>query len=460
MMQEGIGLYIPVELKRRELYAKILLAKYAAERGFVVVLGRKRELNDWVARMPPGIYYGLGTVKNFEGFYRTLGERGHVIAVSDEEGLVTFSDDMYLDLKVSSETLRFVDRLFTWGDENARVIAAGRPGMAEKIRTTGNPRFDLLRHPYRRVYDAEIADIRARYRNLVLICTSFSSCNHYIADLDYVQELIAKRVLTGPESVAIYRRFQRMKVAAWQAFLTAIPLLARAHPQTDFVIRPHPSENPESYLALSRTHTNVHVEDQYSIHPWVLSAKAIVHHYCTSAIEGFAAGTPTFALRPERDSSIEKEIPYECSRECRSPDELVTKVRECLQSVPATAFALVQPSRNYEDYVLNIGPAVASELIADELCRVASPLAGRQRHGAVQAPPSRNGGFPAKLRAAVSSFLPLNRKGRRYLSHKFDGVSAAEVRQVLAAYEGPDVTRFQIDEVASNVIRIRHDRAN
>ena len=59
-----MNFYIPVEVKDRELYAKLLLAKYAAENNFNVILGKKNDLNRLVLSMPKGIYFGLGIAEN------------------------------------------------------------------------------------------------------------------------------------------------------------------------------------------------------------------------------------------------------------------------------------------------------------------------------------------------------------------------------------------------------------
>jgi surface carbohydrate biosynthesis protein len=455
-----ISLFIPIEIKSRELQAKILLAKYAAERGFDVVMGRKSELHELIMRMPPGVYYGLGTVENFADFYEALAARGHLIVVSDEEGLVTHSDEMYLDLKVSSRTLQTIELLFAWGEENYRVLSTGRPAAAGKLRTTGNPRFDLLKPAFRDVYATELADIRRRYRKYVLICTSFGSCNHYTAGLDYVQSLIEKKVLTSPESIAAYQRFQGVKVAALKAFLEAIPLLARAYPDTDFVVRPHPSENPAPYNEMVAAHGNVHLEDRFSIHPWLLAAQAVVHHYCTSAVEAFAAGIPGFALRPQRDPTLEKEIPYLCSRDCTSPADLVSALRDYLQAPAQSSGRLVGSQRDYSRYVLNMGEAVASELIIAEIYRATESAPKRT----MTSWPAISGlgalrQLALRVRGVTAQLLPWRRVNRRYIAHKFDRMSLAEVRRALLVFAPGRAHEFSCAWVGHNVVRIRHGAA-
>ena len=457
-MTVSTTLFIPVEIKHRELYAKILIAKYAAKRGFRVLLGRKSELNELAMHMAPGIYYGLGTVRNMASFYSALVRRGNLVAVSDEEGLVTFSDEMYLNFKVAPETLDLIDLLFTWGADNHRVVALGRPVTANKLRITGNPRFDLLKAPFKSIYDPEIRQIRERYSKFVLLCTSFCSCNHYIRGIDYVQSLVDKKVLASQRDIDAYRRFQQSKMAGWRAFLEAIPLLARAYPDIQFVIRPHPSEHAAPYQDLADQIVNVHLEIRFSIHAWLLAAEALVHHYCTSAVEAFAAGTPSFALRPIRDASVEKEIPYDCSRECASPAELVDVMQNCLSNTTGEKLKLIVPVRPYSDYVFNMGDAVASELIVEELVKARDARGPVSGAADAQLPTSAT--TLALLKRYVSPLLPRNWKNQRYVSHKVDHLSAKEVRLALSALTPERGVHLQCLQAGNQIVIIEHDHCS
>jgi surface carbohydrate biosynthesis protein len=454
-MKNMINFYIPIEIKNRELYSKILIAKYAAKKGFNVILGRKNEINKIVTKMKPGIYYGLGAVKNFEPFYKKLSEQGHLIVVNDEEGLVTYSDEMYLDLKVSSETIKVIDLLFTWGKENSRVISSGRPESTSKLCTAGNPRFDLLKPKFSGVYENEIHEIKKKYRKFVLVCTSFASCNHYIHGTDYVQELVNKKVLTSDDSVKTYQRYQQMKNATLQSFLEAIPMLANSYPDTDIVIRPHPSESSEPYMKLVKTFRNVYIENKFSIHPWLLTAKALVHHYCTTSIEAYSAKTPGFALRPKKDPTIEKEIPYECSYDCKSPDELIGLIHDCLD-VTLSDSALKRPEKDYSDYVHNIDNIIASELIVNEICKKLKkdPIETNIKYKDYY----DKGEFYYFIRGMVEKILPWGKASRSYISHKFDHLTVAEVKKVLDVYATDNTKEFKCDKAGHNMVNICYAR--
>lgn len=427
-------LYIPVEVKNRELYSKVLLAKYAADKGFRVIIGKKNDLNKMVLRMPAGVYVGLGVPENYEAFYRQLNELGNIIVVCEEEGLITYTDDMYLDMRISPRTMQYVNTLFSWGRENRNLISSHMKELSHKIKVSGHPRFDLLKSEFSNVYKDEIEVIRNKYDRYVLICTCFSSCNHFLPEIDYVQSLIDKKVLRSPKAIANFRRYQKTKAKTFRSFLQAISLLAKACPSTNIVVRPHPSENETIYTKLSGEFNNVHVESNvFSVHPWILAAEALVHHYCATAVEAYAAGVPRFALRPEADPLSEKEIPFECSNVCSSPEELVAAVRSCVTDVGRDGY-LATPEKDYSDYVLNIGNVVSAELLAAEIHSLVAQQLGRGNGGLKNSNRWYHeyiGRISLVLRDMHTVVQPRKNRWQNYTGHKFDGLSRSEIRRIL-----------------------------
>lgn len=445
-----MNLYIPVEVKNRELHSKLLLAKHAAERGFNVIVGRKNDLNELVPHMPAGIYVGLGAFANFRNYFASLKERGFVVVVNEEEGLVTYSDSMYLDMRVSRDTLAQIDELLTWGDENQRVLSEAFPEFNDKFKITGNPRFDLLKPENRQVYAAEMDEIKQKYGRYILICTSFSAINHFDPTLDYLASLIKKKTLRTPESIENFKRYCEVKKVILKGVLEAIPRLAALDESINVVVRPHPSENKAIYHAFEKDFANVFVDSRFSVHPWIIAADALIHHYCTTSIEALAAGTPRFALRLVKDPLSEKEVPFGCSNECESVDELVEQIAATLKAGkddPRDA-----PLRQqYSCYVSNIDDHSAVDVIVDELQRLACAHGLEQKSTGLKT-------LLATTRYVGKNFLRRvlrrNRKSVEYINHKFSDLSLDEVREILDAYASSGVP-LEIREFAGNLISLR-----
>ena len=50
------NIYLPIEIKRRELYSRIYFAILAASKGYIVTIGRKNRFHDFYKKLKPGNY--------------------------------------------------------------------------------------------------------------------------------------------------------------------------------------------------------------------------------------------------------------------------------------------------------------------------------------------------------------------------------------------------------------------
>ena len=451
-----MNFYIPVEVKDRELYAKLLLAKFAAENGFNVILGKKNDLNRLVLNMPKGIYYGLGIAENYNSFFEMLSKLGHIIVVGEEEGLITYSDEMYLDMRISPQTIRHVDLIFTWGSENFSIISKGRKNNTSKLRITGNPRFDLLKPNFSGVYENNINSIRAKYKEFILVCTSFPSCNHFIKNINYVQSLIDKKTLNDNNSIENFKKYQEVKTKTFRSFIEAIPLLAKVFNDIDIVIRPHPSENKDIYEDLAKKYRNVSVESRFSVHPWILCSKGIIHHYCTTSIEAFAADIPRFSLRPVKDSFSEKEIPFKCSRVFESPEALIDGISNELfnKQEQKNEFKI---KKHYEHFVFNMGKSIASDLIIKEIIdylRVNSQKNSFKDFLIFRYFKEYKGRLEFLLRKFIRKFFLKEHIHSKYILHKFDKLSLDEIKEALLFFTRDDNIILNCKKLDKHFIKI------
>ena len=63
----NINIYLPIEIKRRELYSRIYFAIYASMKGYQVTLGRKTKFHDFYKYIEPGNYISKSLGKgNFD----------------------------------------------------------------------------------------------------------------------------------------------------------------------------------------------------------------------------------------------------------------------------------------------------------------------------------------------------------------------------------------------------------
>ena len=332
MTKKFKNIYIPVEITNRDFLSRLLIAYHAAEEGFKVYLGSKQEIENFVKISKPGIYLGLVTTKTYANFYQKLKDKSFEIYVIDEEGLVTFDDAMYLDLKVSNESLKNINALFTWGCEHNEIITKKYPNYRNKIIDTGSPRFDLFNKEFIPIYNEKVEKIKHEYRQFTLICGSFSFVNHFNEKLNYVKVLRNQHVLKNSEDERKFLDYCAFNKNTMLKFTKITKQLAEKNPSHNFIYRPHPAENPNIYLNEFKNYKNIKVLYKYSLIEWILASKAVVHAYCTSSIEAFFVDIPRFGLIDNDYSHLIKSIPYDCSKVFDNEKNLLSALNQYYNS--------------------------------------------------------------------------------------------------------------------------------
>ncbi|WP_430788244.1 surface carbohydrate biosynthesis protein [Virgibacillus flavescens] len=296
-------LYLPVEVKVRELDAKLLVAYYAIEEGYQVILGEHRMVESASAVYPNGIFFSKGYPNKFRKRIITNAKKnGHVIVELDEEGLIMNNTSGYLSDRMKFEMLDLVNQEYCWGKFQHKIITSSNPQYEEKCSIVGNPRFDLLKSKFQSLYDQDAEKLRNEYGAFILINTRFSIYNStHSKHKEDPQFLYFKQ---------LYDSFVEMINAACKKF-----------PDTNFVIRPHPGENADSYRTAFSSFNNVHVIHEGSIIKWILASSVIIQNGCTSSIEAFLLGKPIISFLPVTSNEHDLALPNKLGVE-------VTKIEE------------------------------------------------------------------------------------------------------------------------------------
>ncbi|SHN07181.1 surface carbohydrate biosynthesis protein [Gracilibacillus kekensis] len=271
-------LYLPVEVKVRELDAKLLLSYYAMKQGYQVIIGDHPTVVESTAHFPAGIFLAKGGPKGFRKRTITkVKENGQIVVELDEEGLL-IEKSKYIRDRMRKDMLQFVEQEYCWGDHQKQIISNTYPDLATKCKIVGNPRLDLLSEKYREIYRLEAKAIQEKYHNFILVNTRFPLYN-------------ASKGLKENSYVEPIKKL-------YIAFLEMIEATAKRFPEKNIVIRPHPGENRRTYQQRFKQFHNVHIIHEGSIINWLLAANVIIHNGCTSGIEAFLLDKPVISYIP------------------------------------------------------------------------------------------------------------------------------------------------------------------
>lgn len=325
-------LYIPVETKNREFDAKLLLACTAAESGYTVVIGYKKQLLKHLDELPPGIFFDkslpLDKLQKFV-HYKKL---GHKLVAHDEEGLAPFSLEEYQRRRqYCNASLEHCEYMLAWGEWQADFIRAKAPLFQEKVVATGHPRVDLTRKELRGFYQEEVEQLLAQYGRFLLLNTNFSFGNHFYGEGGFVEALEAAGKIRDEVHRQFYLGIQHHQERLFEEFVSMIKALRERFPGMTIIVRPHPSENHEKWCEVLPEHEKIIVKHEGNVLPWLMAAQAVIHNSCTTGIEAYLLERPVIAYLPVRNEAFEGYLANPLSELALTREELLKTVARYLE---------------------------------------------------------------------------------------------------------------------------------
>lgn len=416
-------LYLPVEVKCRELLAKSLLAAKAVDRGWRVLMGDVEMCGRLADGFPPGLIIENNIPDSKAPRLRSLRERGYRIASLCEESIIYPDGRDYCLRKIGLQSVDAVDVILATGTRCEGDIREYRHDAARKVIVTGNPRFDTLMPGVRSVHDEEARNLRKRYGRFLLVNSNFGSTNPYKPGTDVVDAMQRDDKLATDEQVHLWRReaaYKKRRMKGLQSLLTEV---AQLDVFDRVVIRPHPSENHDVWRVWA---ADFDIEVQYAgaASPWMLAADMVLHPGCTTGIEALLLGRPAATFVSEPDSEFVNQADAVSDQVVHTSDLLavISDWRraddEHVRARLAAARSSIRPS------IDNVEPPLASERILDFLDTIDVPETGTALHAL-----KRAGHALANVRQWSSQRREsLRRATRGYRWQKFPGLEPDDVR--------------------------------
>lgn len=455
-----MNIYIPIEVKARELEGRMLLALVAAERGHEVLIGRKADTITLAANgvLRPGILHDkcLTPSESKMDYVRKLAGNGHVVTSQDEEsGLLEQTYEEFAVNRYSEDTVARAEKVFTWGAFERDGLTRMFPAAADKFEVTGSPRVDFWR--------PEFSDYFPARPESILIVSNFGwvvGVNPFWVKLKLMRE---NGYFRSRED-----EFRRLAFCSWQLslleqFLRLIREIARAHPDRQLVIRPHPIDEIDAWRTLVGDLANVTVNREGSASGWIRNARILIHNGCTTALEAAAIGIPTLAFRPI-PSRFELEYPNSVSRSAASLPEAMAYIAEVLACPSACPDAAAASSREILSRKIgNLEGPLAADRIVDGWERLdGSGLGQRNRWGYIR---TRIRAIETRSRVWRGVFRPLLGSlpaGQFRTAHKFTPIRDDEVFEVVDGLRRV-LDRFhdvRLDRMGQKTFLVRPARRN
>jgi surface carbohydrate biosynthesis protein len=420
-------LLIPVEIKTRELDAKLLFSCFAVERGYEVLIGQRQALyRDVLPVSRPGILIEHDVTAAHKATFPNIIRLGHNIVAWDEEVLAQPSGTWYAARRISSEVIQHTSAHFAWGREQKQWIEDVCPHFVQRVFATGNPRFDLLRPEFSGFYSREADQYRNRYGGYILINSNFSRANLFHGNRANFIDSVGKSAGLSAELTSYYGDFITHSENTFRAYVDMLPVFSARFPDRQIIVRPHPAENLEPWVRAASGLKNVHVLYEGTANGWIAGAAVLLHSGCTTAVEAAVLGTPSIEFSPVHGPEFVLSLPRVVSLLTESLDELFGQLEAVLADGPERVRIVEHAKQQLQPYVSGLEGAFASDAILDRISRLGA--AGGSRFYRIQ-------------KRAQHLLRPLHGKaknsessGVRYAKHKFPDTSPLEVEEAITTF--------------------------
>ncbi len=361
-------LIIPIELLARELPSRLLLACAAASRGYQVVVGNQSRIIQHISRLPRGIIFEKSICDHREPRLKSFSEMGLKICNSDEE-----SDGMYMEpesfmnSRMTDQTLSVTSKFCCWSDLQREMLVERFSDFDDRFVTTGTCRTDIWRKEFHPLYADAAEDKRKRYGRYILFNSNFSHCIHHSGP-DYMFESAESLgLIKSQEDYDFFVRQIEEGNANLKEYAEIFPKILEWMPDHHFVIRPHPVDDVDYWVQLTKGFPRTTVLREGPATPWILGADVVLHHGCMTAIETALLGRPAVFYGPKPDMSHDRALGTKLSVITKTPEELRAALTDAVQGGQASMSALEKTRQ----YFSSLEGPFAFERILDALDEVA-----------------------------------------------------------------------------------------
>jgi surface carbohydrate biosynthesis protein len=413
--------FLPIEVKSREMQSRLLIASELARRGYGILLGKKVLRG----RKFPGIvlFNSFGG-----GIYKELSEQGNKIIVMDEESIVRSKG--WIKERFNSEKFKFIEFYVSPGHSLSKELNELSSIDGRKILTLGNPRIDLLGTKLNFVHDKQIKRIKKIHKDFILVNTAFPYGNFLMSEQFLIQQHLKRNspLTKSAENACIEEMLNLIKHynEKKENFLNGLMYLLKSLPEVNFVLRPHPGENPDFWKRALKAHKNIKVVKKYNVIPWIKASDLLIQSGCTTAVEAFALKTPCISMELTQNNVADPQLPKQLSLVLDSSQKTCDFIKEFLRdkSYYYKKIDYQRQSQIFEHHV-EYNKGESFKKICDQIDKI------KIKQNQVTLKKRSKNQSIGKIKNYVFSLY--NRQGR-YEKYKVESLSISEITKFIESY--------------------------
>ena len=298
-------IFLPIEIKSRELIPKTLVSMFALKNNFSCFIGNKHGIFRATKHFSPGTYFYKSINHTDLNHIKKIKVLKNNYIVQDEEAGFTHSSiqdiNKFITVRSSLKNVELIDKFFTWGKFDHQQWVKRYSKYSHKFKLLGSPRMDLWKkNIINKVYENELKKIRNKYGSkIVLIISSFISSKKDFLDYNRTDQYWFKFRSDKEKRIQLNQR--KSDRAFFKNYIKMIDYISKKNPKINFIIRPHPSENILDWFKISKMfNKNVFVSNDYDASPWMQVSKFVIHNSSAAGLQTIGMNKKLITYKPSQ----------------------------------------------------------------------------------------------------------------------------------------------------------------
>jgi len=330
-------LYLPIEIKKRELLPKLFLGLSALNKGFNFVIGNKTSIFAATDYFGPGVYFYKSMNFNDTNHIKAIKKKNNIYVVHDEESGVTHSTlktfNNFINIRSSKENINLIDKFFTWGKFDHSAWIKKYKKHKNKFKMTGSPRLDLcISKVNENFLSDEINQIKKKYNKFILFISSGVSSDKELKNIFKQDKFFFryKKRIEKKNRIVQMRNLRRY----FKSSVEMIRHISTKFQDTNIVIRPHPNENLNDWKKiLKNSDKNIFLDlSNNDITTLIKGSECIIHNSSFSGIQASLLKKPIVIFSPKNINLSKRNFPNKLGYIAHSKEKVFLILKNILNS--------------------------------------------------------------------------------------------------------------------------------
>lgn len=313
-------LFIPIEIKNRELLGAMFLALHAIRLGCRVYVGTHAAIHRAleVKKDLGGIYFDKSTQP--QDLLRAIREKCDRVCILDIEltpSLTTKAMETFLPQRIYSGSLSLIDRFYVCGDIAERKAKETIDKF--KVRNLGWPKWDIYRFVLSGALQAKFYKDyknKARAGDYLVFTPSF----RYLKDPKIMENFRKPGIIQPSERTSL--SYKQQRYLRFRRCVELLNFISKDNNCPTIVVKPHHGESSKDWRkALGRNTKIKVVSNNQDLDELIFSSVGLVHAGSTSAIHAWLLKKPVFLFKevsdPEASGVLSKISKYVITKDTK-----------------------------------------------------------------------------------------------------------------------------------------------